>query len=158
MITPTDAKVLATLELIHDSLNELAAIGKELVATNLRMVDATEKAVKRQGAKDTSNKEAFSSFAEEMKEIVKKLLMPSPPLMPMPTYEPVHIREEIKVVHLNSYIHDRDKLEPDLNKLVGEEKYVLAGITDYHIILHRGVRVKEVYAEFTDDGGKVNVQ
>lgn len=158
MTISTEQKVLATLELIHDSLNELATIGKELVAANLRMVDATEKAVKRQGTKDTNTKETFTAFAEDMKGILLKLLTPAPLPEPlMPTYEPPRIRHEIKVVHLADFIHDRNKLEPYLNKLVAEENYILAGITDYHIVLHRGVRV-EVDAVFMDDGGDVNVQ
>lgn len=146
--TNMEGKILTALEAMNASL--------------LRIVDAMgaiEKTVsKRQGSRDNI-KESLTSFVDEMKSLLGPILKPQP--LPEPTGGPIFrappMRHEVKMIHLNDYIHNKLQLEIDINKLLADGAWILAGITDYNIMFHRMVEI-DVDAEFTEDGGKINVQ
>lgn len=143
--TNMEGKILTALEAMNASL--------------LRIVDAMgaiEKTVsKRQGSRDNI-KDSLTSFVDEMKLLLGPILKPQP-LPEPPIFRNPPMRHEVKMIHLNDYIHNKSQLEIDINNLLADGAWILAGITDYNIMFHRMVEI-DVDAEFTDDGGKVNVQ
>lgn len=150
--TNMEGKILTALEVMNVSLLRIVTVMEELVAVE-------RASSKRQGSKDI--KESLSVFTEEMKVMLKAILTPQP--LPEQTGGPVFrtppMRHEVKMIHLNDYIHNKLQLEVDINKLLADRTWILAGITDYNIMFHRMVEIEiDVDAEFTKDGGKVNVQ